>query len=77
MYIEKMRAVAEPTFSITAALARPEIRVCRSMMAAADIDPTGRLTLAEVDRKLSQSRLRPADRIQVKLALTRAGILAD
>jgi hypothetical protein len=45
-------------------------------LATADINPTGRITVAELDRKLAASRLTTAERIQVKVALDRAGILA-
>jgi hypothetical protein len=70
----QIHAVTEP-FNLQAAMTNREIVGCRSILAAADLHPAGRMTLAEVDRKLSGSRLTVTQRLAAKVALQRAGIL--
>jgi hypothetical protein len=69
-------AVAEkPVFSIEAALQSRPARLASALLARADIRPTGRMTLAEVNAKLAVSPLSAEERIQAKISLERSGIL--
>ncbi len=62
---------------IAAAMASPEIRKIASLLASAAIKVTGRMTIAEVDQKLSASRLTNLQRIEVKTAMHRANLIAS
>jgi hypothetical protein len=72
----QINAVTErPTFDISAALGSREMTAVRSLMAAANIAPTARITVAELDQKLADSRLSTLQKLELKVAMTRAGIL--
>jgi hypothetical protein len=75
--LSTLHAIADTAkpFDITAAMASNVMLSVRSLMAAAGIEPKGRMSVAEVDAKLANSRLNVEQRIAAKLALTRAGIL--
>ncbi len=77
MYLEKMHAIATPpVFNLAAAMENPAVRSALRIMAQAGIEkPTGRIALADLDRKLAASSLSPRERLQVKISLERAGIL--
>jgi hypothetical protein len=48
------------------------------LMAAHDIAvPTGRITVAALDRQLAGKALRTEDRLLIKTAMARAGLLAE
>jgi hypothetical protein len=71
-----LHAVTEPV-AITAALQTPEVRAVARLMASAGIErPTAKFNLFDLDRKLDASRLTTNERIQCKLALERAGLIA-
>ena len=72
----QINAVTErPTFDISAALGSREMTAVRSLMAAAAIEPKGKLTIAELDEKLAGSRLSTLQKLELKVAMNRAGIL--
>jgi hypothetical protein len=74
--ITTLNAVADKaTFDISAAMASKEMLAVRSLMAAANIAPTGKIIVAELDAKLANSRLSTQQRLELKVAMTRAGIL--
>jgi hypothetical protein len=76
----QINAIAtERTLDVRAALESSELRPMRSLMARADIHPTGKITVAELDRKFASagSKLSVVDRIALKSALSRAGLLED
>ena len=68
---------ADKTFSIEAAMASPHMLGVRSLMASAQIKPTGPMELNDVDRLLSKSRLNEIQKIAVKTAMIRAQLLVD
>lgn len=71
-----LAVVSEKPFSIEAALASREVIAVRSLMAAAGIEqPTGKISVADLDEKFSKSRLSIEQRLQIKVALFRSGIL--
>jgi hypothetical protein len=63
------------TFDIQAALASPELRQFKSLMSRADINPVGKMTVADVDRRLTAAEVPLGSRLALKIALVRAGIL--
>jgi hypothetical protein len=65
----------DKTFSVTAASASPYVMSVRSLMASADIKPTGKMTIHDIDAKLSKSRLTSTQRISVKVAMERSGLI--
>jgi hypothetical protein len=70
--------IDKSTFDVSAALASREVVAVRSLMAAAGIEqPKGKILLADLDRKLSASRLSIQQRLTIKVALNRAGLIAD
>jgi hypothetical protein len=71
-----INAVATPEFDIQAAVAKLPKTAYRLMAAAGVAVPTGKLTVAEVDAKLADSRLTLDQRIELKVSLDRAGLLA-
>jgi hypothetical protein len=73
--INAIADTAKPSFSIEAAMASKEMLAVRSLMAAANIAPTGKIIVAELDAKLANSRLSTQQRLELKVAMTRAGIL--
>ena len=77
MHIEKIRAIAEPgALAIQAALQNPEVRAVTRLLASADVDLVGKITLRELDKRLSAaSKLSIAERLQIKRALDRAGLI--
>jgi hypothetical protein len=66
----------DKTFSLTAALASPYMMSVRSLCASAGLYPVDRMKLQAIDEKLSKSRLTTEQRIQVKVALERSGLIA-
>jgi hypothetical protein len=71
-----LHAVADQQFSIEAAIAKLSKPAYR-LMAAAGIDvPAKKLTVAEVDAKLAGSHLTLDQRLELKVSLERAGLLA-
>jgi hypothetical protein len=74
----KIQAIAtERAFNIEAAMASPEIRQFKSLMARADIHPTKSMTLADIDRRLTAAEIPLQARLALKIAMHRAGLLAD
>jgi hypothetical protein len=74
----QIHAIAnQPSFNIAAAMQSPEVRAVKSLMASADLRPLGKMSIAEIDRKLSASRLSIQQRLRVKIALDRAGMIED
>jgi hypothetical protein len=71
----QINAIATAPTNIQAALASPEVRAVAKLLAAADIAITKPLSIAELDTMLAGKGLRTSDRIQLKSALSRAGIL--
>jgi hypothetical protein len=72
----EIRAVTEkPTFNIEAAVASlgPDVR---RLAACAEI-PVGRISVADIDAKLSASRFSTIEKLQLKIGLNRAGLLTD
>lgn len=63
------------TFNIDAAMASPYVLGVRSLMASAKIKPTGPMDVNDVDQLLCKSRLNELQRISVKTAMIRAGLL--
>jgi hypothetical protein len=53
----------------------PEMRLQASKLRAAGIEVTRRMSVAEIDRKLAGSPLSTNERIVLKAALSRAGLL--
>jgi hypothetical protein len=74
--IANLNAVAAP-FDITAAMASKAMLSVRSLMHAAAIEPKGRMSVREVDAALQGSRLSSTQRIELKLAMDRAGLLTE
>jgi hypothetical protein len=73
----KINAIAEkPQFSIEAAVASLPPNITR-LAAASDVTIAGKISVAEIDRKLSSSRLSTIERLQLKIGLNRAGLLVD
>jgi hypothetical protein len=72
-----IRAVtAEKTFDISAALARPEGRVISRLMTTAGVElPKGKLAVQDLDRQLSGSKLSTLQKIELKVALDKIGVL--
>jgi hypothetical protein len=62
-------------FSISAAMASREVIGIRSLMAAAGLEPKGRMSTSELDAVLRDSRLSVLQRLELKLALSKSGIL--
>jgi hypothetical protein len=68
----------KPTFDISTALGSREVVAVRSLMTAAGIEqPKTKIRLSDLDAKLSASRLTIQQRLEVKVALNRAGLIAD
>jgi hypothetical protein len=66
-----------PDFSIAAALDRPEVRAVSRLLASAGIEkPTAKIPRHEFEAKLRASSLTPEQRIEAKIALERAGLIA-
>jgi hypothetical protein len=77
MHATALNAVAEkPQFSIEAAVASLAPNITR-LASAADVAIAGKITVAEIDRKLSSSRLSTIEKLQLKIGLNRAGLLVD
>jgi hypothetical protein len=67
----------DKTFSLTAALASPFMMSVRSLCASAGLYPIAeRMTVHDIDAKLAKSRLSTEQKIQVKIALDRSGLIA-
>jgi hypothetical protein len=69
-----INAVTDHQFDIRAAAERLSLPTKR-LMARADLHPTSRMTLAEVNAKLSASPLTAEERIALKIALERSHIM--
>jgi hypothetical protein len=73
----QINAIAEkPAFSIEAAVASLPANITR-LAAAADVAIAGKITVAEIDRRLGGSRLSTIEKLQLKIGLNRAGLLVD
>jgi hypothetical protein len=72
----KINAVADKEFSIEAAIAKLPLDVQR-LSSSAGIAVAGTLTVAQVDAKLAASQLSTLQKLQLKVGLNRAGLLAD
>jgi hypothetical protein len=73
----QINAIAErPEFNIAAAVASlpPDTK---RLAAAADFAIAGKISVGALDAKLSASRLRTLEKLQLKIALNRAGLLVD
>lgn len=72
-----LHAVAERPTSIEAAISNLPKNVTR-MLAGADIALVGKISVADLDRKLAAStRLTTTDKLTIKVGLERAGVLGD
>jgi len=71
----KIHAVTDDALAMQAALATPEMRNIIPMLRAQGVTITGRIALRELDAKLAATALSTTQRIQVKSALSRAGLL--
>ena len=63
------------TFNMSAALASPEVRGIEHLLRQGRIELTDRLNVHELDDKLSKTNMTPVNRMALKGALRRAGIL--
>ena len=74
--LDKINAIdTSKTFSLESALASRHMLGVRSLMASAQIKPTEPMGVGDVDRLLSKSRLNETQRIAVKVAMDRSGLL--
>jgi hypothetical protein len=75
----QIQAVAtKPTFDIQAAMASPDYRGVEHIIHASGIGErlaSGPLPVAEIDAALSKSKVSTSDRIALKSALGRCGLL--
>jgi hypothetical protein len=77
MHATALNAVAEkPAFSIEAAVASLPPNITR-LAAAADVAIAGKISVSQIDAKLSASRLKTIEKLQLKIGLNRAGLLVD
>jgi hypothetical protein len=74
MQIERIHAIATPD-RIQAALASSEIRSIAASAKKAGLDLTGSIKAARLDDMLKRSSLRVDERIAIKVALDRAGLI--
>jgi hypothetical protein len=63
-------------FDISAAMARPEGRVISRLMALANLEaPKNKVAVADLDRQLAGSKLSTLQRLELKVALDKIGVL--
>lgn len=72
--IERIHAVKQP-FNIAAAKATPDYRGVEHLIRAAKIDINGQLTVSELDAKLAKTQMAISERMMLKSALGRSGVL--
>jgi hypothetical protein len=69
---------SKPSLSIEAALAHPAIKANARILASIGIEkPTARIPLRELEDKMNAAGVEPKKRIELKIALERAGLLAE
>jgi hypothetical protein len=74
-----IHAIADKTtFDIKAALASPGIKAISRLMALIGIEkPSAPIKMNDLESKMAAAGLEPTKRIEVKIALSRAGLMAE
>jgi hypothetical protein len=76
MQIERIHAIATAPDHIKAALATPEIRAISASAKRAGLDLTkGAVKLAQIDDHLKLAQISVSDRLAIKSAMDRAGLI--
>jgi hypothetical protein len=69
---------SKPVFNIEAALANPAVKLNARLLASIGIErPTARIPLRVLEQKMSDADVPALKRIELKVALERAGLLAE
>lgn len=81
MHIQSIKAVATSNVDVEAVMNTPQGRAVKHafhLMAERGIEtPGGKITRAELSRRLLVAGLEPVKRIQISIALERGGLLID
>jgi hypothetical protein len=68
---------SKPAFNIEAALANPAIKANARLLASIGIEkPTAKISMHELETKMAAANLPAQKRIELKIALDRAGLMA-